>query len=156
MDYDRNERSGGGFDPQQQPDPTPAAPRGEQPPAQPPENAQYGQYASSGPEQSTVAVPAFVLGLVGLLLSLPTSCACYGVPAVIGCALGIVAWVMGHRERARVAAGEIAPNGLLTAGWVMGIIATIMALVVLLAAAVFIALIAIGAVSEGSFNSLGR
>jgi hypothetical protein len=163
MDYDRNERSDGGFDPQQRPDPTPDAPRDEEPLAPPPaqpagyaQHGQYGQYVPLGLPQSTVAVPTFVLGLVGLLLAFPLSCLCYGIPAIIGGAFGVAAWVMGHKERARIAAGEVAPNGLLTAGYVMGIITTILAVLVLLMLVAVIVLVSIGAIAEPTLNGMGN
>ena len=63
------------------------------------------------------AVAVFVLGLLGVLFPcLP---------------LGAIAWILGHSARESVRAGRAAPSGLLTAGWVMGIVGTVIFIVLL-------------------------
>ena len=70
------------------------------------------------------AAPVLVLGLLGLLVIVT----------------GPVAWAIGSRARAEVAAGRYAPSSVLTAGWVLGIVTTLyLALVMLL---IFVALFA--------------
>lgn len=63
--------------------------------------------------RSSNAVAILVLGILSL-----TVCA----------ALGPVAWVMGNKELARVAAGEVSPEGvgMVNAGKVCGIIGTVL------------------------------
>ncbi|MHC4914870.1 MAG: DUF4190 domain-containing protein [Planctomycetota bacterium] len=155
MDYEKDERSRPQDDPGQ-----PYGQGGDVPAAEPfspsPQPPQYAQHAPADLPQSTLAVPAFVLGLVGLLLSLPTSCFCYGVPALVGGALGIAAWIMGHRERSRIAAGEVAPNGMVTAAYVLGIIATIMAALTLITLVACIVFGCMSAVTQGNLNQLGN
>jgi len=76
------------------------------PPAQPP------PYAPPYLPESTQATAVFVLGLLSIVT-------CMAI-------LGPIAWALGHAERKKVKAGLVADNGLLTAGYVMGIISTIL------------------------------
>jgi hypothetical protein len=56
-------------------------------------------------------VAVFVLGLLGVLIPcLP---------------LGAVAWILGGAARENIRSGRAAPSGLLTAGWALGIIGTV-------------------------------
>ena len=86
--------------------------------APPPRQAGQGQYDTL----------AFVLGLAGFLIG------CFPV-----CAFG---WYFGHKARAEAQRAGREPDGLATAGWVLGIIGTVLAggLSVLFAIGFFIAL----------------
>jgi hypothetical protein len=75
----------------------------------------------------------FVLGLLSVL----------GVCFV----LGPIAWIMGSSERARVRAGMYRDNGLLTAGYIMGIISTLLMILPLMIGIIWLLLmLLIGAI----------
>lgn len=62
------------------------------------------------------ATIVLVFGILGLVLGLST---------LIGFLLSPVAWIMGQIARKKVRAGEYAPSGALTAGWILGIIGSV-------------------------------
>jgi len=64
------------------------------------------------PPPSSQATAVFVLGLLSLVTCMTI--------------LGPIAWALGHAERKKVRAGLVADNGLLTAGYVMGIVSTVL------------------------------
>lgn len=92
--------------------PTPYRPATVASPLQNPVTYDYGYATNSAAPDHPNAVPALVLGLVGLVFFPP---------------LGIVAWVLGAKGRREVEAnpGRWARGGTLTAGWVLGIIGSI-------------------------------
>jgi hypothetical protein len=71
-----------------------------------------------------LALAAGVAYLVGACCFLPVG----GVPALIGLALGIVAWSMAQRDNRRIRQGQIDPaaQGTTTGGLVCGIIGTVL------------------------------
>ena len=75
------------------------------------------------PREPSKATTVFVLGLLSLLV-----CSILGPFAV----------VIGNGERRRVQQGLIPPDGMLTAGWIMGIIGTCLIGVQLLGVAVWL------------------
>jgi hypothetical protein len=77
------------------------------------------------------AVTIFVLGLLSVL--------------GVCCLLGPIAWLMGSAERAKVRAGYYRDSGLLTAGYVMGIISTILMIVPLIIFVIVMLLMLVGA-----------
>ena len=86
----------------------------------------FAPYAAAMPEHPQSAT-VLVLGLIGLFIPVT----------------GPIAWWMGSRARAEVAAGRYAPGGTLTGGWVLGIITTLwLAVVILLFALAFVGLLA--------------
>ena len=92
--------------------PTPPPPA--LPPPAPPPAAQYGPPAPQELPEHPNAVAIFVLGLLSLLTCAP---------------LGFVAWIMGSSARAQVRAGYCRDTGLLTAGYVMGVVASLLMLI---------------------------
>jgi hypothetical protein len=76
------------------------------------------------------------LGIVSIVLA--------GLP-IVGIALGIAAWVMGQRDLRKIRARTMDPEGSGTtqAGWICGIIGTIMSSLATLACVAYIALIAV-------------
>ncbi len=90
----------------------------EQKPTTPPQQ----QTGSTPPPEpaSSQAIIALVLGIVGFLFCTP---------------LGIAAWIIGQKERAAIKRGESpeAGMGLATAGWIIGIVDTVIFIVVILA-----------------------
>jgi hypothetical protein len=95
----------------------PLAPRG---------GAQQYRYRELPPPPNATLI--FVLGLLSVM----------GVCFI----LGPIAWIMGHAERARVRAGRYREDGLLTAGYIMGIISTILMILPLFVALIYILVIA--------------
>ena len=81
------------------------------------------------------ATTVFVLGLIGILIT------------CVGFILGPIAWIKGNGARREIALGRYAESGMLTAGWVMGIIATFLSVGVLVLYAVVFA----AAASQGQF-----
>ncbi len=69
-----------------------------------------GEVGGGGPPESTKAVAILILGILGIVVCAP---------------LGIVALVMGGKERKEIAAGRVAPNPMVTVGWALGIVGTI-------------------------------
>lgn len=66
-----------------------------------------------------------VLGIISLVVTL-FSCACfYGILSPVGLVMGIIGWVVAAKERAKVARGESRSNGLNEAGYILGIVSTI-------------------------------
>jgi hypothetical protein len=93
--------------------PPPPPPAWGQAPPPPPGYAPYGG-GGFGPQQHPKGTTILVLGIVGLLCCGP---------------LGIVAIVMGSTARKEMAAnpGVTYTNaGLITAGWILGIVATVL------------------------------
>lgn len=84
-----------------QPQVTPSAPATPQP-------AYSGPPAPTMPESTNAPI---ILGI--------------GIGSLVFCGLlGPVAWIMGQMERNKVKAGEVAPNAMITVGWVLGMIST--------------------------------
>src|SRR5207253_1790321 len=91
------------------------------------------------------------LGIVSIVcsaVSLPFFC-CYGLGAVIagvGLALGIPAWVMGHRDLAMMRQGvkDPAGRGLTQGGWICAIIGTCLNVMSVLASLAMVCLMIIG------------
>ena len=80
----------------------------------------------------TIGITSIVLGVVGI----PFFC-CWGlgaIPAALGVALGIPAWVMGHRDLAMMREGvrDPAGRGSTQGGWICGIIGTCLSAAVVL------------------------
>jgi len=84
------------------------------PPPAPPPPPQYGPPAPQELAEHPNAVAIFVLGLLSLLTCAP---------------LGFVAWIMGSSARAQVRAGYYRDTGLLTAGYIMGVVASLLMLI---------------------------
>ena len=70
--------------------------------------------SSQGGTPPTGATSIFIFGLLGILIC--------GI-------LGIVAWVQGNSYRQACQEQGVEPEGLATAGWVLGIIATLLLIV---------------------------
>lgn len=70
-----------------------------------------------GAPESTKGTTILILGIVGMVVCAP---------------LGIVALVMGGRERKEIAAGRVAPDPKVDIGWVLGIIGTIFTVLLVL------------------------
>jgi hypothetical protein len=98
----------------------------------------------------TLGITSIVFGVVGAPFFL-----CWGlggVPAAVGLALGIPAWIMGHRDLAMMREGvkDPAGRGSTNGGWICGIIGTcVCALVILISAAMLILMIIVIAASPG-------
>ncbi len=92
--------------------PTPYRPAAVSTPLHNPVAYDYGYASNTAAPDHPNAVPALVLGLVGLVFFPP---------------LGVVAWVLAAKGRREVEAnpGRWARGGTLTAGWVLGIIGSI-------------------------------
>lgn len=75
---------------------------------------------------STMAVASLVLGIIALVLLFASGLFQYCIPLPL--VLGILAWVMGKNALDQIEAGLGNPNdrGLAVAGYVMGIIATVL------------------------------
>ena len=86
------------------------------------------------------AVPVFVFGLLALISWLPLG-AIFWPLGLVAWPLGAIAWLWGGCERSAVRAGRYRCSGLLTAGYVMGLISTLMLLIPLLLFAGFLLLV---------------
>ena len=91
----------------------------------------YGQYPAPGvrgQEEHPDGVPVFVVGLLSLIAFPP---------------IGFLAWVMGNRARRDIRSqpGRYRNEGLVTAGWVMGIIG---GLITLFLGALFVLMFGLG------------
>ena len=86
---------------------------------------------------SSQAVIALVLGIVGFIFCQP---------------IGIAAWIIGAKERKAIERGESpeAGMGLATAGWILGIIDTVLTILGVLAAIAFFILIILGVIASGT------
>jgi len=117
-----------------QPPPPPAPP-----PPPPPPPPQYCHPAPQELPEHPNAAAIFVLGLLSLLTCAP---------------LGFVAWIMGSSARAQVRAGYYRDTGLLTAGYIMGVVASLLMLiplaVILLAVCAIAIIILIAAVAAAA------
>lgn len=91
-------------------------------------------------QPSQRAIIALILGIVGFFFFQP---------------LGIVAWVMGQRERNAIARGESPKEGmgLATAGWILGIIDTVLFVLIIIGIIIFIIILIIAASSGTTTNS---
>jgi hypothetical protein len=87
----------------------------------------YGGWAPPMPPQNGMGVAAMVLGIL--------SCALFCMYGILSLVLGILAIVFGIKGRKRAARGEATNHGQAQAGFIMGIIGTILgvAVIVLLA-----------------------
>lgn len=135
----------GGQQPPQQPHP--GQPGGQQPPGQPYAQQPYAQQPYGAPGQWQVAPKhpkatlILILGILGL---------------VVCQVLGPFAWVMGHRAVAEIDAnpGVYDGRGEAQAGRILGIIATVILILGILATAFFLVLVIIG-ISSTSSNMEG-
>ncbi len=118
-------------------------------PYQPPPQSPNGQMSRQPvpthrqrelPEPPNATI-VFILGLLGVL----------GVCFI----LGPIAWMMGSAERAKVRAGMYRENGLLTAGYIMGVISTILMIIPLTIALIWIVCVMLiglgGAISSAGY-----
>jgi predicted Zn finger-like uncharacterized protein len=101
-----------------------------------------------------------VLGIVSLTMAVLAiigfCCAPLGLTPVLGLPLGIVAWVLGHKDLRRIDAGEMDPEGRGTTvgGWICGIIGTILnALIVI---AIIVIIVIYGAFFLAIFQSMPK
>ncbi len=83
---------------------------------------------------STNAILALVFGIIGFIAFPP---------------LGIAAWILGAREKATIARGQSseAGKGIATAGWILGIVDTVLLIIGILIAILVIALALGGALN---------
>lgn len=90
-------------------------------------------------------VLVLVLGIISLVCTVPFCC--YGLFSLAGIPLGITAWALGHRDIGRIKRNEMDEEGLGTtqAGWVCGIVGTILNTLVLLSWGAFIAVMIVSA-----------
>jgi hypothetical protein len=65
---------------------------------------------SGGPPESTKGTTILILGILGLFCFI----------------CGIIAFVMGNKERKEIAEGRVAPDPKVTVGWVLGLISIIL------------------------------
>jgi hypothetical protein len=86
------------------------------------------------------AVPVFVFGLLALVSWCPLA-AVFWPLGLVAWPLGVIAWLWGGSERAAVGAGRYRPSGLLTAGYVMGLISTLLLVIPLLILALVVLLL---------------
>jgi hypothetical protein len=79
------------------------------------------------PHRGTLILVLGILSLVGAA----TTCMC---PVPIGAVLGIIAWFLGNADLKKIKQGEMDPegHGLTNAGWICGIIGTILGSLVFL------------------------
>ncbi len=87
-------------------------------------------------QSNGAAVAALVLSLSGLVLLLGSA----GLMAVVSLPLSVGAWVAGVKGRARADRGEAGQRELAQAGWLMGIIGTLLGAVALIGWILFVAL----------------
>ena len=95
-------------------------------------------------------VLVLVLGIVSLACVLLSFC--YGLGAVIGIPLGITAWVLGHGDLRKIKNNEMDQEGLgLTqAGWICGIIGTILNSLVIVSCGAILAFVLTMAASQAA------
>jgi hypothetical protein len=95
-------------------------------PPQPPLPPQW-PYGAPQPPTSGKAIAALVLGIVGLVM-----CGCFPV--------SIVAWVMGKQaeREIRESSGALSGDGLARAGWITGVIGTVLSVLFLLGYVAFL------------------
>lgn len=137
--YDRDDASSGGGDatqPGSTPPPPPgggygAAPPpppggggyGAPPPPPPPSYGGGGGYGGydgpTGTEKNSLGVWALVLGILSVLLS----CFCIGIAA------GIPAFILGKKSKDAAAAGQANNGGLGQAGFILGIVGTVLSII---------------------------
>lgn len=80
-------------------------------------------------EQSNgAAVAALVCGICGLVLLLGSA----GLMALFSLPLSVCAWVFGIKGRDRADRGEAGQRGLAQAGWIMGVVGTVLGVVAFL------------------------
>jgi predicted Zn finger-like uncharacterized protein len=79
-----------------------------------------GQRRDSEPDRGTVVLTLGILSLVSLAI-----CAFF---PLIGAILGLIAWIMGQTDLRKMRKGDMDPNGqgMTQAGWICGIIGTIL------------------------------
>jgi hypothetical protein len=116
------------------------------PPAFPPPAPGYGGYGAISPPTDGMAIASLVLGIVAF----PSIC-CYGVPAI---AFGITALVLGRvsLRKIRAANGMLGGRGLAQAGWICGLIAAVLAVLVWGIYLLFIVLSLTGTINLPSFS----
>lgn len=111
----------------------PPSPPAAETPAGPPPGAPAAQ-----PSGKDTAI--FVCGLGAVILGLGTCCCgIFGlILAVAALGLGLYAWIAGTKERRRCQEEGRQPHGLLTAGWILGIVGTILSLLAAITAVVYL------------------
>ncbi|MEU1479305.1 DUF4190 domain-containing protein [Streptomyces sp. NPDC005760] len=112
----------------------PGAPAGYGYPGYPQSPQGYGGWAPPMPPQNGMGVAAMVLGIL--------SCALFCMYGILSLVLGVLAIVFGIKGRKRAERGEATNHGQARAGFIMGIIGTILgiAVIVLLAIGITAAL----------------
>ncbi|WP_330264139.1 DUF4190 domain-containing protein [Streptomyces griseorubiginosus] len=113
----------------------PGAPAGYGYPGYPQAPQGYG-WAPPMPPQNGMGVAAMVLGII--------SCVMFCLYGVLSLVLGIIAIVLGVKGRKKAARGEATNHGQAQAGFIMGIIGTILGLAVI----VFMAIVITAAVTS--------
>jgi len=114
------------FPPFPQIPPPPYPPPPYLPPPGPP-----GGGAGGGPSGMDIAV--FICGVVGLVMT-PGTCCCsvFGfLPGFLALMLGLFALIAGLRQRRICREEGREPHGLLTAGWIIGLVVTILSAIFL-------------------------
>ena len=97
------------------------------------------------PKASGRATAAFVLGVLGLL----------GTICLITFPAAIPAWILGHMERRDIRNGQapVIGYGMATAGWILGIIGSVLFALILFIFMAFLTLGLLGAL--GTMGSMG-
>ena len=92
----------------------------------------------SEPHRGSLILVLGIISLVFVFLSM-----CYGLGVLVGLPLGITAWVLGNGDLRKIKNNEMDPEGLgmTQAGWICGIIGTILHSLVLLTCGGFITFI---------------
>ncbi|MGW0418462.1 DUF4190 domain-containing protein [Streptomyces sp. NPDC003015] len=106
----------------------PGAPVGYGYPSYPQGPQGYGGWAPPMPPQNGMGVAAMVLGIL--------SCALFCMYGILSVVLGVLAIVFGIKGRKRAALGEATNHGQAQAGFIMGIIGTILGVAVLVLLAI--------------------
>ncbi|WP_329597227.1 DUF4190 domain-containing protein [Streptomyces pseudovenezuelae] len=101
----------------------PGAPAGYGYPGYPQSPQGYGGWAPPMPPQNGMGVAAMVLGIL--------SCALFCMYGILSLVLGVLAIVFGIKGRKRAERGEATNRGQAQAGFIMGIIGTILGVVVI-------------------------
>lgn len=98
------------------------------------------------PHRGTVIL---ILGIAGLVIDLFGPFCC-GIPSIVGCICGIIAWVMANKDLKEMAAGamDLSGRGMTQAGKVCGIISVILGIVMLLISLLILILIGFGHIVE--------
>lgn len=115
-----------------------------------PRRGPYGRGPLRRDTEPHRGVLILVLGIISLAAVILT---CFYVGPLIGIPLGITAWVLGHGDLRKIKNNQMDPEGLgiTQAGWICGIIGTILNSLVLLSCGGFIVfMLTMGAASQTS------